>query len=53
MNQRGVSTKTHGVLDIVSAGTLLAAPRLFGLTDVPGAASVLRMAGGGRQSTAC
>ncbi len=47
MNQRGVSTRTHGVLDLVSAGALLAAPRLFGLNDEPRAASVLRMAGGG------
>lgn len=47
MSQRGVSTKTHGVLDLVSAGALLAAPRLLGLDDVPRAASVLRMAGGG------
>ena len=47
MNQRGVSTRTHGVLDLVSAGALLAAPRLFGLEKDSRAASVLRMAGGG------
>lgn len=47
MNQRGVSTRTHGVLDLVTSGTLLAAPRLLGLNDEPRAASVLRMAGGG------
>ena len=47
MNQRGVSTKTHGVLDLVTSGALLAAPRLLGISDVPRAASVLRMAGGG------
>ena len=47
MNQRGVSTRTHGVLDLVSVGALLAAPRLFGVNDEPRAASVLRMAGGG------
>ncbi len=46
MNQRGVSTKTHGVLDLVTSGTLLAAPRLLGLEESR-AASVLRMAGGG------
>ena len=47
MAQRGVSTKTHGVLDLVSAGALLAAPRLLGLEGGSRAASVLRMAGGG------
>lgn len=47
MNRRIVSTRIHGVLDLVSAGTLLAAPRLFDIEDVPRAASVLRMAGGG------
>ncbi|HKH11409.1 MAG TPA: SPW repeat protein [Rubrobacter sp.] len=47
MAQRGVSTKTHGVLDLASAGTLLAAPRLLGLESGSRAASVLRMAGGG------
>ena len=47
MNQRGVSTRTHGVLDLVSAGVLLAAPRLLGLEKESRAASVLRMAGGG------
>jgi hypothetical protein len=47
VNQRGVSTKTHGVLDLATSGTLLAAPKLLGLNDEPRAASVLRMAGGG------
>ena len=47
MNQKGISTRTHGVLDLVSAGALLAAPRLLGLESGSRAASVLRMAGGG------
>jgi hypothetical protein len=47
VSQRGVSTKTHGVLDLVTSGTLLAAPRLLGLEKESRAASVLRMAGGG------
>ena len=47
MNQRGVSTRTHGVLDLASAGALLAAPGLLGLEKDSRAASVLRMAGGG------
>jgi hypothetical protein len=34
-------------LDLVSAGALLAAPRLLGLEKESRAASVLRMAGGG------
>jgi len=42
-----ISTRTHGVLDLVTAGTLLAAPRLLRLQDVPRSASVLRLAGGG------
>ena len=47
MSQRGVSTKTHGVLDLVTSSTLLAAPRLLGLEKESRAASGLRMAGGG------
>ena len=47
MSIRVIPTKTHGVMDLVTAGTLLAAPRLLRLEDVPRAASVLRMAGGG------
>ncbi len=47
MSQRGVSTRTHGVLDLVTSGTLLVAPGLLGLNDEPRASSVLRMAGGG------
>jgi hypothetical protein len=47
VSQRGVSTKTHGVLDLVTSGTLLAAPRLLGLEKESRAASVLWMAGGG------
>ncbi len=47
MSQSGVSTKTHGGLDLAPAGPLLAAPRLLGLEKESRAASVLRMAGGG------
>ena len=42
-----ISTRTHGALDLVTAGTLLAAPKLLGLQGVPRAGSVLRLAGGG------
>jgi hypothetical protein len=42
-----IPTKTHGVLDFVTVGTLFAAPGLFGLKDVPRAASILRLAGRG------
>jgi hypothetical protein len=42
-----ISTRTHGVLDLVTAGTLLAAPKIMGLNGVPRAGSVLRMAGAG------
>jgi hypothetical protein len=41
VSQRGVSTKTHGVLDLVTSGTLLAAPRLLGLEKESRAASVM------------
>ena len=47
MSMRMIPTRTHGVLDLVTAGTLLAAPNLFRLQDVPRAASMLRLAGGG------
>lgn len=44
---RIISTKTHGVLDYLTAAALLAAPKMLGLEDVPPAARALRMAGGG------
>lgn len=44
---RIISTKTHGVLDYLTGATLLAAPRLLGLEDVPSASLTLRLAGGG------
>ena len=47
MSMRVIPTRVHGVMDLMTAGTLLAAPRLFQLEDVPRAASILRMAGGG------
>lgn len=42
-----ISTRTHGMLDYLTGATLLAAPRMLGLDDVPAAARVLRIAGGG------
>ena len=47
MSMRVIPTRAHGVMDLVTAGTLLAAPRLLQLEDVPRAASILRLAGGG------
>ena len=44
---RIIPTQVHGVLDYVTGGTLLCAPRLLGLGDVPASARVLRLAGGG------
>jgi hypothetical protein len=44
---RVISTRTHGVLDYLTGGTLLSAPGLLGLKDVPASARVLRLAGGG------
>ena len=44
---RMISTRTHGVLDYLTGGTLLAVPGLLGLKDVPASARVLRLAGGG------
>jgi hypothetical protein len=43
---RIIPTQIHGVLDHVTGGTLLSAPRLLGLGDVPASARVLRLAGG-------
>ena len=47
MSMRVIPTRAHGVMDLVTAGTLLAAPRLLQLEEVPRAASILRLAGGG------
>jgi hypothetical protein len=47
MSLRVIPTQVHGVLDYVTGGTLLAAPELLGLKDVPSAALTLRLAGGG------
>jgi hypothetical protein len=44
---RVISTRTHGVLDYLTGATLLSAPSLLGLTDVPASAQVFRLAGGG------
>ncbi len=44
---RVISTRTHGLLDYVTGPTLLSAPRLLGLGDVPASARVFRLAGGG------
>ena len=44
---RVISTRTHGVLDYLTGGMLLAAPRLLGLTGVPASARAFRLAGGG------
>ena len=44
---RVISTRTHGVLDYLTGGMLLSAPRLLGLTDVPASARAFRLAGGG------
>ena len=44
---RVIPTQIHGVLDYLTGATLLAAPRLLALDDVPASARVLRMAGGG------
>ena len=50
---RVISTRTHGVLDYLTGATLLSAPSLLGLTDVPASAQVFRLAGAARCSTAC
>ena len=44
---RFIPTRIHGVLDYATGGALLWAPNLLGLGDVPAAARVLRLAGGG------
>jgi hypothetical protein len=47
MNLRVIPTSVHGVLDYVTAPSLLAAPELLGLRAVPASALALRVAGGG------
>lgn len=47
MNVRFIPTSVHGVLDYLTGSTLLAAPELFRLKDVPSSALVPRLAGGG------
>jgi hypothetical protein len=42
-----IPTRVHGILDYVTGPTLLAAPRLLGLDDVPVSARALHLAGGG------
>ena len=44
---RMISTQVHGMLDYLTGGTLLSAPKVLGLNDVPASARVLRLAGGG------
>ncbi len=44
---RVIPTQVHGVLDYLTGGMLLSAPRVLGLEDVPTSARVLRLAGGG------
>jgi hypothetical protein len=44
---RIIPTQIHGVLDYITGGALLSAPRLLGLGNVPASARVLRLAGGG------
>lgn len=44
---RIISTQIHGIVDYVTGGALLSAPRLLGLDDVPASAHVLRLAGAG------
>jgi hypothetical protein len=43
---RMIPTQVHGVLDYLTGGTLLSAPKVLGLNDVPASARVLRLAGG-------
>lgn len=47
MGLRTIPTQVHGVMDYLTGGILLAAPRMLELGDEPRAASILRMAGGG------
>jgi hypothetical protein len=45
--KRMIPTQVHGVLDYLTGGTLLSAPKALGLGAVPASARVLRLAGGG------
>ena len=42
-----VSTKTHGILDYLTGTTLLAAPKVLGLEDMPSSSRALKLDGGG------
>jgi hypothetical protein len=44
---RVIPTRVHGIVDYITGGTLLSAPRMLGLEDVPASARALRLAGGG------
>lgn len=44
---RPISTRTHAVVDYVTAASLSVAPELFRLKDVPASAAVPRLAGVG------
>lgn len=44
---RFIPTQAHGVLDYLTGGALLAAPKLLGIEDVPASARVLVLAGAG------
>lgn len=44
---RFIPTQAHGVLDYLTGGTLLAAPTLLGIRDVPASARILVLAGAG------
>src|SRR5215210_1476720 len=45
MSLRLIPTRVHGVIDYLTSGTLLAAPELLRLKDVPSAALTLRLSG--------
>jgi hypothetical protein len=44
---RFIPTQVHAVVDYLTGGALVAAPRVLGITDEPSAARVLELAGGG------
>lgn len=45
MNLRLIPTQVHGIIDYVTGGTLVAAPELLSVKDVPEAALTLRLMG--------
>ena len=47
MAMRIIPTQIHGVIDYVTGGALLAAPKLLGLDGDSPASTVFRLAGGG------